>query len=188
MHHTLRFYSRNRENILRVYMFLARWSRIPLIGGIVRFVGNRYGRNVEGGYLLSPAEAAAIVDEAEGVAVGPCTCREVFHQCDNPVNVELLLGPERHIFMRDMPADSREISKAEARAILEDCHRRGLVHSIIRCRHEFYAICNCCSCCCVPLRMKKQYGIGAALERHPDIVAEFRARRHTHTLPAPEAP
>jgi len=41
----------------------------------------------------------------------------------------------------------------------------------------FYAICNCCSCCCVPLRLKKEYGIGNALVRSDDIVREFKTRR-----------
>ena len=180
MHHTLRFYSSHRNGILKLYMFLAKWAKIPIIGHVVRWVANRYGRNIEGAYLLSPAEAEAIVESAAGVALGPCTCRTVFHNCDHPRNVELLLGPSRHIFTHDMPEDSREISKEEARSILRDCHERGLIHSIIKCRNEFYAICNCCTCCCVPLRLQKEYGIGAAMRRHPDILREFREHQLAH--------
>ncbi len=71
---------------------------------------------------------------------------------------------------------SGEITKEESRAILKQCHEKGLIHTIIKCREEFYAICNCCACCCVPLRMKRDYGIGKAVIRHKDIVAEFKAR------------
>ncbi len=174
MHHSLRFYSIHREGVLRFYMFGAQCTRLPLIGKLVKWVANAYGRNMEGGYVLTLEEAEAIVDSAEGVGVGPCTCRTVFHNCDNPVDVEILIGPTRHIFIEHLPGDSREISREEAKAILRDCHQRGLIHTIIKCRNHFYAICNCCTCCCVPLRLKKEYGIGNALVRHPNIVEEFQ--------------
>lgn len=180
MHHTLKFYSCQRENILRFYMFGARCTKIPLIGRLVRRVANTYGRNMEGAYLLTPAEAEKIVESAEGLAVGPCTCRTVFKNCDNSINTELLIGPERQTFKASRPADHREITKEEARAILKQCHEKGLIHTIIKCREDFYAICNCCACCCVPLRMSKKYGIGGALTRHPDIVGEFKTHQVLH--------
>jgi len=174
MHHSLRLYSKHREGTLRFYMFWARWTRIPLIGRLVRRVANAFGRNMEGGYLLTPGEADEVVNASEGVALGPCTCRAVFKNCDNPIDVEIMLGPTRHIFLEAMPRDFHEITKQEARDILKDCHRRGLISTIIKCRQDFYAICNCCSCCCVPLRLQKQYGIGDALRRNVNIVQEFK--------------
>ena len=188
MHHSLRLYSRYRELFLKYYIFQCKWTRIPLIGRLVRAVANAYGRNMEGAYLLTPDEAEEIVDSAEGVAVGPCTCRAVFRNCDNPIDSEILLGPTRHIFMEHMPHDSHEITKQEARDILRDCHRRGLIHTIIKCREDYYAICNCCSCCCVPLRLNKKYGIGNAITRNDDIVRMFkehqlRSRQAVFPLP-----
>ena len=180
MHHSLRFYSGHREFVLKLYMFFARWTKIPLIGRLVRRVANAYGRNMEGGYLLTTDEAEQIVDSAEGVAVGPCTCRAVFRNCDNPIDVEIMLGATRHIFMEHMPHDSHEITKEEAKDILKDCHRRGLIHTIIKCREDYYAICNCCTCCCVPLRMNKKYGIGSAIIRSADIMQEFKDYQLSH--------
>lgn len=174
MHHALQLYSKNRNKVLRFYMFGARCTRIPLAGRLARWLANFYGRKGSNAYLLTTAEAEQIVDIAKGVAVSPCTCRTVFKNCDNPVNVELLLGPTRHIFMEHIPHDSHEVSKDEAKEILQDCHKRGLIHTIIKCRGDYYAICNCCNCCCVPLRLKKQYGVGNALKRHEDIVGEFK--------------
>ena len=174
MHHTLRFYGRHRWGILRFYMFWARWTRIPLLGRLVRLIANSYGRNLHGACLLTPAEAESLVDIAEGLALGPCDCRRVFRNCDNPVDAEILLGPSRHAFLEAMPHDSREITREAAREILRDGHHRGLVPTVVRCRGDFYAICNCCTCCCVPLRLSRQYGIGKALVRHRDIVQEFK--------------
>ena len=174
MHHSLRFYSRHREGILRFYMFGAWCTKIPLAGKLARWIANAYGQKGECAYLLTPNEAEELVNLSEGVALGPCTCRSVFQSCDNPVGAEILLGPSRQVFTEHSPHDSREITKDEAREVLRECHQRGLISTIIKCRDSFYAICNCCSCCCVPLRLSKQYGIGNALVRHKDIVQQFK--------------
>ena len=174
MHHTLKLYGSNRRNILRVYMFFARWTKIPRLGRLVRWAANTYGRNLHRAYLLTPAEAEQLVEVAEGVAVGPCDCRKLFHRCNHPVDTEILLGPTRHVMRAALPRDSREVTKETAGAILRENHRRGLIFTVIRCRGDYYAICSCCSCCCVPLRLSKQYGIGEVLVRHQDIVGEFR--------------
>ena len=71
---------------------------------------------------------------------------------------------------------SHKITKGQAREILRQCNVNGLIHTIIKCRQDFYAICNCCSCCCVPLRLNKQYGIGNALVRKSNIVEEVKER------------
>jgi hypothetical protein len=175
MHHTLRFYGGNRRNIIKAYMFFGSWTRLPLVGRLVRRVANAYGRSLHRAYLLTPKEAEELVTIAEGVAVGPCDCRRAYHKCNHPKNNEILLGPTRHIMREAMPEDSREISREEAGEILRDSQRRGLILNVIKCRGDYYAICSCCSCCCVPLRLSKQYGIGEALVRHKDIVGEFRA-------------
>ena len=180
MHHSLRLYSRHRESILKAYVFFAGWTRIPLVGKLVRRLANAYGRNMEGAYLLTADEAEEVVDAAEGVALGPCTCRTVFRNCHNAIDAEILLGPTRHIFTEHMADDFHEVTGQEAKEVLRDCHRQGLIHSIIKCQHDFYAICNCCSCCCVPLRLSKEYGIGAALTRSDDIVQQFKSRQPAH--------
>jgi len=155
-------------------MFWARWTRIPLIGWLVRWVANTWGHNLEGAYVLTTDEASEIVDACEGLTVGPCSCRTLYHKCDNPVDVEIMLSLNGNVFVEERPDDYREISKEEAREILRECHQRGLIHSIVKCREDFYAICNCCTCCCVPLQLHNRYGIGSALARRDDIVQVFR--------------
>jgi len=180
MHHSLKFYSGHREWFLRFYMFWARWTRIPLLGWLVRRIANAYGDNTHGAYLLSPSEAEAVVDIAEGVALSRCTCRTMHRNCNNPIEAEILVGPARHIVSKCLNKGAREITREEAREILRDCHQRGLIQTILRCRDDFYAICNCCACCCVPLILSKQYGIGSVLVRHQDIVQEFKDYQLMH--------
>jgi len=170
MHHSLRLYSRYQEWFLRYYIFMAKWTRIPLVGRVVRRVANLYGTKVHRAYLLTLDEANEIVDSSEGLALGPCTCRAVFHNCSNPINAEIVVGLNRNVFIEERPHNYRQITKQEAKDILAQCHQRGLIHTIVKCRRDFYAICNCCSCCCVPLRLTKKYGIGSALNRKDDTI------------------
>jgi hypothetical protein len=174
MHHSLKLYGSNRKGVLRLYMFFGAWTKIPLIGRLVRRIANVYAHRMHRACLLTPSEAEELLSIAEGVAVAPCTCRQLYKKCNNPVDNEILIGPARHVLVKAMSPDSREISREEAGEILRDSQRRGLILTILRCRGDYYAICSCCSCCCVPLRLSKRYGIGEVLVRHKDIVSEFR--------------
>ncbi len=177
MHHSLRIYSRYRELFLRYYMFQAKWTKLPLVGRLVRKVANLYGSKASGAYLLTLPEAIKIVDSSNGLALGPCSCRKVFKNCQNPTNAEIVLSLGRNIFVEEEPHDYQEITKEQAKEVLRQCHQRGLIHTITKCRQDFYAICNCCPCCCVPLRLNKQYGIGNALVRDSNIVEQFKMRQ-----------
>jgi hypothetical protein len=179
MHHSLRFYSRHRELFLRYYIWQAKWTAIPIIGGLVRGVANLYGNRLHRAYVLTTAEAQQIVGSAAGLALGPCDCRRVFRNCDGPIDAEIMLGLSRNVFAAERPNDYREITSDEAKEILRQCHEKGLIHTIVKCREDFYAICNCCPCCCVPLRLSKRYGIGNALAKSDNIVQSFQERQAT---------
>ena len=129
---------------------------------------------MESAYLITTDEACDIVDISRQLYLGPCTCREVFKNCGNPVMAELMIGFHNHVFVDERPEDYRKLTKEEAKNVLKECHELGLIHTIIRCKNEFYAICNCCTCCCVPLRLKNDYGIGNALTRPENAVGLFR--------------
>jgi hypothetical protein len=90
-----------------------------------------------------------------------------------------MVGLGRNVFIAERPHEYQEITSEEAKGILKECHLNGLIHTVIKCRGDFYAICNCCSCCCVPFRLSKQYGIGNALIRKDNIVEEVKE----HQLP-----
>jgi hypothetical protein len=180
MHHTLKFYNANRQWTLRLYMFFAAFTRLPLIGGMVRNLGNAYGRSQHRAYLLTSREAEALVNTAGGMASSACTCRTLYHKCSHPRDNEILLAPSLHVLRETMPKGACEITREKAAEILRDSRQRGLVLTILRCRGDFYAICSCCSCCCVPLRLSKRYGIGEVLVRHKDILKEFREFQLAH--------
>jgi len=173
MHHTLRFYSHNRERFLRYYIFQAKWTRVPLIGRFVRWVGNRYGETSHGAILLTPEEARQLVDLSPEVLVGPCACRHEFHNCKNPVEAEIMLGRDNP-FVAGRPQDYRT-SAAKRRkrcwmtAAAGDCGHGHQMPRELLCHLQLLFML---------LRthaVAQDYGIGSALVRNPNIVAEFQA-------------
>lgn len=174
MHHSLRLYGRYQNSFLKAYITLAKLRGIPVIGSLVRVVANAYARNGHSGYLLTTAEAEQIIDSAKNLVLGPCSCRQVFHSCDSPIMSELVLGTGIEVFKGK---DFQPVSKARAKEIVQEAHEKRLTHSLMSCGHHFYALCNCCDCCCVPTRLRQKYGIGQALTRNKNIVSEFRRRQ-----------
>lgn len=173
MHHTLPFYGRNRRKFLRLYIFLARLTRIPLLGTLVRGVANSYGKNRHGGYFITLDEAEKIIDASDNIALGPCGCRQVFHNCDRPIMTEIIVGAGREIYSEVKTKGFRQVSREAAKEVLRQCHSKGMVHTVMQCQGLFYAICSCCTCCCVPTRLKKNYGVEFAITKRKNIVADF---------------
>jgi hypothetical protein len=177
MHHTLRFYGSHQHGSLRLYLSLTRMVRLPVMGRLVRWAANLYARLGHSGYYLTISEAERIVDIARTVALGPCSCREEYHNCDYPVMSEIVLGNGSVEVYADKQKEFHQISKEEAKGILRQAHQKHLTQSIMRCGKHFYAICSCCSCCCVPARLRRDYGIGMALVRQADVVGDFQRQQ-----------
>jgi len=43
MHHALPFYGRHQHRLIHLYIDLARWTRLPVIGWVVRRAANLWG-------------------------------------------------------------------------------------------------------------------------------------------------
>lgn len=174
MHHGLRFYARYRELFLRYYVFQSSFTKIPLIGPLVRKVANIYGQKQHSAYLLTVEEANQIIEISPEVFLGPCSCRKIYKNCKNSVESEILINFDSNPFVQTRPKAYQLISKSTAKEILKENHQSGLLFTLIRCQNYYYAICSCCSCCCVPLRLLKNYGIGKALVRDKKVVELFK--------------
>lgn len=173
MHYTMRFYSRYQHRILRLYLMLARLTRLPLVGGLICWLANVYGKSEHQGYFVTLKEAEQIIDESKNVALGPCTCRQISHNCDAPVMAEIVVGYGVKVFSEIRPDEFYNISKEKAKEVMRQCHQMRLTPTFQKCRGDFYAICNCCTCCCVPLRLSQSYKIGSALVRDERILEKF---------------
>lgn len=93
-----------------------------------------------------------IIDHPESLVALDCPCRVARENPCLPLDVCLIVGePFASFTLEHHPTQSRAINRKEAIAILEAEEARGHVHHAFfkqAVLQRFYAICNCCSCCC----------------------------------------
>lgn len=97
------------------------------------------------------------------VAVYECYCRHNRQNPCRPTQVCMVVGKKFVDFVLEHhPETSRRLSKEEAVELLQAEHERGHLHSAWfkdAFMDRFYAICNCCKCCCGGIEAMKKYGI-----------------------------
>jgi ferredoxin len=93
-----------------------------------------------------------VLQNPDHIVVMDCPCRTVRPNSCQPLDVCLVIGePFASFIFEHHPRHSRWISQEEAVEILHAEHERGHVHHAFfkdAMLGRFYAICNCCSCCC----------------------------------------
>jgi Pyruvate/2-oxoacid:ferredoxin oxidoreductase delta subunit len=93
-----------------------------------------------------------ILDHPDHLAAMDCPCRVARENPCLPLDVCLIVGePFASLVLSHHPERSRSITSQEAIAILEAEEERGHVHHAFfkeAVLDRFYAICNCCGCCC----------------------------------------
>ena len=86
------------------------------------------------------------------IVVLDCPCRSAKPNPCLPLDVCLIVGEPFASFVHEhQPARSRRVTRDEAIAILQAEDERGHVHHAFfkdAMLDRFYAICNCCDCCC----------------------------------------
>ncbi len=90
------------------------------------------------------------------IAVGPCRCRVGHRACDHPVETDIVILTGAPVWLRLFPRDYRVIDKREALDIVERCADMGMVQSLFRHMYfrgsaNYFVICNCCRCGCLPV-------------------------------------
>ncbi len=90
------------------------------------------------------------------IAVFDCACRLLHDNPCKPLDVCLAVGdPFASFLIEHEVLNARMVSVDEAVSILESEHRRGHVHGAYFkdvAGDRFYAICNCCACCCIGMK------------------------------------
>jgi Pyruvate/2-oxoacid:ferredoxin oxidoreductase delta subunit len=97
------------------------------------------------------------------VVVFECPCRHArAHPCQ-PTQVCMIVGqPFTGFILEHHGSRARRIDQTEAVALLQAEHERGHVHIAwfkTAMLDRFYAICNCCSCCCGGIDAMVNYGV-----------------------------
>ena len=93
-----------------------------------------------------------ILKNPDHIAVMECPCRSARKNPCKPLDVCLIIGEPFVSFVLDHhPQKARKITQQEAVQIIKEEDARGHVHHAFfkdAMLQRFYAICNCCSCCC----------------------------------------
>jgi ferredoxin len=108
-------------------------------------------RNLE---HVIPYETARdiVLKNPDHLAVLQCPCRKARKNPCTPLDVCLVVGePFASFILEHHPERARKITSDEAAEILREEDNRGHVHHAFfkdAMLGRFYAICNCCKCCC----------------------------------------
>ncbi len=93
-----------------------------------------------------------ILKNPDHITVIDCPCRKSMENPCEPLDVCLIVGePFASFALEHSPETSRAISSFEAEQILlQEAQRGHVTHAFFKdaVLNRFYAICNCCSCCC----------------------------------------
>lgn len=123
------------------------------------------GADVTPESTVEPYESVVkLIEGAKSWAVQNCICKKerglLGHRCDKPMEVCLTFAPVEHVF--DKWESGRATTKEEAYEILKLSEKAGLVHMTSNTATGHNYICNCCKCCCLPLRSFKLVSKNAA--------------------------
>lgn len=96
-----------------------------------------------------------VLKNPDHIVVLDCACRSSKPDPCLPLEVCMVIGEPFASFVIDHhPKRARWVTQAQAVRILEQEHERGHVHHAFfkdAMFGRFYAICNCCSCCCAAM-------------------------------------
>jgi len=112
-----------------------------------------------------PTARNLVLEGPPDMALYECPCRHASPNPCQPTQVCMIIGqPFVDFILEHNPKSSRPLTQAEALEILKAEHERGHVHSAWFkdiALNRFFAICNCCKCCCAGIRAMTRYGIPA---------------------------
>jgi Pyruvate/2-oxoacid:ferredoxin oxidoreductase delta subunit len=108
---------------------------------------------IENAYFFTLQETLDLIDSIDKqIYVVPCNCKAVAQKCLKPKEVCLLF--ETGINSSWDRGYGQPLTKEEAKAIVIEADKNGLMHT----SETDHAICNCCGCCCYPIRASKIIG------------------------------
>jgi len=95
-------------------------------------------------------ELDELLDKANRFKVIPCNCRILKEGCERPLEVCLRFDTK----IEDR-TPGRELTRGQARELILEADKQGLMHTVNADWRNVgpQAMCNCCRCCCYPLRL-----------------------------------
>lgn len=108
-----------------------------------------------------PAARDLLLSGPPSVTLLDCPCRAGKpHPCE-PVRVCMLVSGGDFV-LDHRPGKAERVTREAALEVLRQEHERGHVHTAYfkdACDNRFYAICNCCKCCCGGIEAMVEHGV-----------------------------
>ena len=105
--------------------------------------------------FLTLEETLRAIDETPNdISVVPCNCRAIVRYHNKNVDNCITIGPRQYdINSQQNRGYGRKLSKEEAKELVKNCNKEGLMHS-----GEDGGFCHCDAVACFPMRMSKELG------------------------------
>ena len=154
----LKDHLKNSVDVVRFAYMMGKLAVVPVIGPLIRKSLEWHYRYIHTNSVVVPVEVAKdIIRNTTDIAVTPCVCRTVQHNCDNPINT--CFGLNFYGSMKKK-AGERAVSIDECLAVADMAHERGLIAVVESCVQPYQDnLCFCCACCCLPLTLKEKYHV-----------------------------
>lgn len=157
----LKKYLPNTIDAIRFYHFTGKLAGLPVVGPFIKKGLYLYYRYMHTNSLVYPLrEMEAVINTATDIYVDPCPCRVVAEDqaCDAPLYTCMRIN--HTATLRKEMKNSQGLSKEDALSILRNAAGHGLVLSLESCIQPYQNnICMCCSCCCIGMKMRYDYGV-----------------------------
>lgn len=113
-------------------------------------------RDLSESIIPYPIARDIVLENPWSIAVFDCACRSLQNDPCKPLDVCLVMGEPFVSYVVDSEVmNARRITSEEAVELLRAEHERGHVHGAYFkdvADGRFYAICNCCPCCCMGMQ------------------------------------
>jgi electron transport complex protein RnfB len=120
------------------------------------------GESIVSGATVTPNEKIdSLLDQLDFFSVSHCPCRQMADfagepHCDHSTENCFHFGSMAKYTVSVGMA--REITKDEAKSMLNAAHEEGLVHMADNYGGKIATLCSCCGDCCIFLRTRKKFG------------------------------
>lgn len=142
---------------------LSALTKLPLIGRLVRSIGNYLAPRLHSGQIITTNEAIEMLKLADNVCILDCMCRRLIHAEKKPVCINF--GPIKELFEMMKPSEKIEVRPVdEIKELIHECDSQGLYHQVLWAKIPFpVAICNCKMEYCSSNKLRSLYHIKNSL-------------------------
>jgi len=142
---------------------LSTLTKIPLVGHILRAVGDYLAPGMHSGQIITTQEAIKMLQLADNVCILDCMCRRLIHGEKKMICINF--GPIKELFEMVKPSEKIEVRPVEeVQELIQDFGSQGFFHQVLWAKIPFpVAICSCQINYCCSAKLRFLYKIKSSL-------------------------